>query len=86
MVLVLFFGGGPVEPPNAMELLRGMAYAEQHQKDELAAQHRELESQRKQVELKIRNKKLKDDRLMRKAFPFFFVRRALLSAAACLRS
>ena len=49
-----------------MELLRGIAEAESRENDELAAQRRELDRKRNLVEKQIAQKKLKDERLMKK--------------------
>ena len=53
-----------------MELLRGIAEAESRENDELAAQRRDLDRKRNLVEKQIAQKKLKDERLMKKVPQF----------------
>ena len=55
---------------NAMELLRGIADADAREKDELVAQEREFENQRKLVEAKLRKKKDIEARLMKKVLHY----------------
>ena len=73
-VIAYAFTGGRVDPQNTMELLREIADADIREKDELAAQERELENQRKLVEAKLRKKKDSEARLMKKVLHYLSLR------------